>query len=530
MSQVTYPAPLRQCRRAAGTLYCVLPEGHDADGSPFPMCFHPPTCDIAPDVRAPCGIAEPKNGGCGCKSCSATLRMMDATAEWVRSIAKKCARSIPSVRHNCDKDALPGSDFCGPHSPPTPARGERTGEAGSVDAKPDPEREFVLGSLPWKVVHQKAWHEGQPEWHVYGGKMSTGLVIIGVPTKAHAEVIVEAVNRAPLTAPASSAPPKETTAVERKSTIHSMTDAEFALLEAQMNAEIFARHLRGLVQAMRGTTTVRVWSADGVEAKLRAAEDFLADEDANLEAAQAALQAERDELARKLAEAEADREALIKTAAYHNREWVHDHAKAVKRGDDAEVEMNRWKQRAERAEADRDAIRAELERMRPHFRPDATKQVKELWQRGEDMRLLAVQRYEENERLQADRDRLKAALEKDLALGGGTAEWREVVACVDAFRAVMLEKLAKNQHKGNRAGWWHDYPDALLDRVREETRELAKEVKGDRYGHRNLPALVREAADVANMAMMVADSARALMNVGDFAAAFSAPAATGEES
>jgi hypothetical protein len=74
-------------------------------------------------------------------------------------------------------------------------------KAGSIDTKRDPEREHALTTLPWKVVYQKAWHEGQAEWHVYGGKMSTGLVIIPVPTKALAEVIVEAVNRAPFTAP-----------------------------------------------------------------------------------------------------------------------------------------------------------------------------------------------------------------------------------------------------------------------------------------------------------------------------------------
>jgi hypothetical protein len=81
--EVRYHPPLAQCSRRAGGLYCVLPEGHDADGSPAPMCFHPPACDIAPEVRAPCGIQGLASGGCGCRACWDTLRKMDEAAAWV---------------------------------------------------------------------------------------------------------------------------------------------------------------------------------------------------------------------------------------------------------------------------------------------------------------------------------------------------------------------------------------------------------------------------------------------------------------
>lgn len=54
--------------------------------------------------------------------------------------------------------------------------------------------------------------------------------------------------------------------------------------DAYLTAEIYARHLRQLVQRMRGGNTVRVWSADGVEDALRSAEEFLANEEAALEA------------------------------------------------------------------------------------------------------------------------------------------------------------------------------------------------------------------------------------------------------
>ncbi len=79
-----------------------------------------------------------------------------------------------------------------------------------------------------------------------------------------------------------------------------------------------------------------------------------------------------------------------------------------------------------------------------------------------------------------------------------------------AFRVAELEsiKLDENTHK---SGWSNDSPLALLDRVSEELIELRQAVarriadggEEERIGH--------EAADVANMAMMVADVCNALV-------------------
>jgi len=61
----------------------------------------------------------------------------------------------------------------------------------------------------------------------------------------------------------------------------------------------------------------------------------------------------------------------------------------------------------------------------------------------------------------------------------------------------MMEKLQKNDHKG---GWGHCDAEEILDRVEEELQELREAVVlGD-------PSKIyQEAADVANMAFMVAD-------------------------
>ncbi len=88
--------------------------------------------------------------------------------------------------------------------------------------------------------------------------------------------------------------------------------------------------------------------------------------------------------------------------------------------------------------------------------------------------------------------------------------WAEVAMCANSFVSVMLEKLRENRkHKGDREGWKNDDPFDLLDRVLEEAKELKAEL-------RKIPsdptAILREAADVANMAMMVADAASALVN------------------
>lgn len=64
------------------------------------------------------------------------------------------------------------------------------------------------------------------------------------------------------------------------------------------------------------------------------------------------------------------------------------------------------------------------------------------------------------------------------------------------FALRMEEQLRKNDWKG---GWERDEAAALLSRLHEETRELAQAVGGE-------GDVVKEAADVANFAMMNADN------------------------
>jgi hypothetical protein len=102
-------------------------------------------------------------------------------------------------------------------------------------------------------------------------------------------------------------------------------------------------------------------------------------------------------------------------------------------------------------------------------------------------------------------------LQDQLNEGRGTARprWRiEVVAFADA----MERKLRENDHKGH----WDDCQvEYLLRRLREETKELAT-VAGDRDArsltNEEEAAVVNEAADVANFAMMVADVCGGLMS------------------
>lgn len=98
----------------------------------------------------------------------------------------------------------------------------------------------------------------------------------------------------------------------------------------------------------------------------------------------------------------------------------------------------------------------------------------------------------------------------------------EIRPQVMAFARLMEAKLRENDHKG---GWWHDGTDALLKRLLEETRELAAltETSGAWCSAPPSAALDavkraevgREAADVANFAMMIADVCGALATRGD---------------
>lgn len=99
---------------------------------------------------------------------------------------------------------------------------------------------------------------------------------------------------------------------------------------------------------------------------------------------------------------------------------------------------------------------------------------------------------------------VKAEKERDEADSTASFVLRPEVA---AFAMLMEEKLLLNDH---RPGWKNDDVLALIARLHEETRELVRAI-----GEGVDPAVVhaeigREAADVANFAMMIADVCGAL--------------------
>lgn len=84
--------------------------------------------------------------------------------------------------------------------------------------------------------------------------------------------------------------------------------------------------------------------------------------------------------------------------------------------------------------------------------------------------------------------------------------WRPEVI---AFANAMERKLRENEWKGT---WKHDAPGSLMDRVHEELMEFRDELYtiGPRDTEAHRTALLNEAADVANMLMMVVDVCGAL--------------------
>lgn len=72
------------------------------------------------------------------------------------------------------------------------------------------------------------------------------------------------------------------------------------------------------------------------------------------------------------------------------------------------------------------------------------------------------------------------------------------------FAEAMEGKLAKNRHKGDREGWLKNDPWELFNRLRVEVKELDLALT-----HCQSPdEVLKECADIANFAMMVADSYR----------------------
>lgn len=70
------------------------------------------------------------------------------------------------------------------------------------------------------------------------------------------------------------------------------------------------------------------------------------------------------------------------------------------------------------------------------------------------------------------------------------------------FSEDMEHQLSNNDHKGHWSGCTNAY---LLRRLETECRELRRELEKSRVKPERV---IREAADVANFAMMIADNAR----------------------
>ena len=134
--------------------------------------------------------------------------------------------------------------------------------------------------------------------------------------------------------------------------------------------------------------------------------------------------------------------------------------------------------------------------------------VAELEAERDDARSYIANMYSGNPEATFDRpmtDRIVmfvADLEAQLHAWPGGPTWQklDLRQCVVLFAFAMEKKLKLNDHKG---GWLCKdfYCDDALERLRDETEELAKAIF-DPYGKESI---LGEAADVANFAMMIAD-------------------------
>lgn len=81
----------------------------------------------------------------------------------------------------------------------------------------------------------------------------------------------------------------------------------------------------------------------------------------------------------------------------------------------------------------------------------------------------------------------------------------ELRASVDWFSQEMERELRHNDHK---PGWIGDDLTSLLFRVYDEVRELREALSDEEM---DPVKVIAEAADVANMAMMIADNVKPLL-------------------
>ncbi len=84
-----------------------------------------------------------------------------------------------------------------------------------------------------------------------------------------------------------------------------------------------------------------------------------------------------------------------------------------------------------------------------------------------------------------------------------TGDFGEVVSETSRFAAHMVNKLEKRHYKGDRPNWLSKSPNELLSLLRQEVEELDEAIYENSMGY---PEVLSECCDVANFAMMVADS------------------------
>lgn len=81
---------------------------------------------------------------------------------------------------------------------------------------------------------------------------------------------------------------------------------------------------------------------------------------------------------------------------------------------------------------------------------------------------------------------------------------RKIRKEVIEFSKDMELQLRKNDHK---CGWEHCSYSFLFNKLQEEVKELEHEIK---YRRISDEAIIKEAADIANFCMMIADTARVI--------------------
>lgn len=103
----------------------------------------------------------------------------------------------------------------------------------------------------------------------------------------------------------------------------------------------------------------------------------------------------------------------------------------------------------------------------------------------------------ENHELRSEVERLKFQVADHHA---AAYHWNRLRPAVQSFVRWMEETLRENDHK---PGWHADRNMELMKRLDQEAVELRSELQAEQQNARKI---VKEAADVANFAMMIADN------------------------